>query len=98
MTKLNVLDNLESIQLCIGYEDGGCGGFGTESYQHVKPVYEELPGWNASTLGVRTYDALPDNARAYLRRIETAVGTPFDIVSTGPEREDTIILKDPFAP
>ncbi len=98
VTKLNVLDHLERIQLCVGYEDGGCGSFGNESYSQVKPVYEELPGWKASTLGVRSYEALPENCRAYLNRIETAVGTPIHIVSTGPERDDTIILEDPFAP
>ncbi len=97
VTKLNVLDHLARVQLCVGYEDGGCGSFGNESYSQVKPVFEELPGWNASTLGIRTYDALPENCRAYLSRIETAVGTPIHIVSTGPEREDTIILTDPFA-
>ena len=98
VTKLNVLDHLERVRLCVDYEDAGCGSFGNESYSRVKPVYEELPGWNASTSGVRTYDALPENCRAYLSRLETAVGAPIHIVSTGPEREDTIILEDPFAP
>ncbi len=97
VTKLNVLDHLEQVRLCVGYEDGS-GSFGNESYSQVKPVYEELPGWDASTLGIRTYDALPENCRAYLGRVETAVGTPIHIVSTGPERDDTIILQDPFAP
>ena len=97
VTKLDPLDHLERIRLCVDYEDGGCGSFGNESYSLVKPVYEELPGWNASTLGVRTYDALPENCRAYLSRLETAVGVPIHIVSTGPEREDTIILEDPLA-
>ena len=97
VTKLDPLDHLERIRLCVDYENGGCGSFGNESYSQVKPVYEELPGWNASTSGVRTYDALPENARAYLRRLESAVGVPIHIVSTGPEREDTIILTDPFA-
>ncbi|MDE0053069.1 MAG: adenylosuccinate synthase [Gammaproteobacteria bacterium] len=97
VTKLNVLDHLESVRLCVGYEGGG-GSFGNESYSQVKPVYEELPGWNESTLGIRNYDALPENCRAYLSRVEAAVGTPIHIVSTGPERDDTIILQDPFAP
>ena len=97
VTKLDPLDHLERVRLCVDYENGGCGSFGNESYSQVEPVYEELPGWNVSTLGVRTYDALPENCRAYLSRLETAVGVPIHIVSTGPEREDTIILKDPFA-
>ena len=97
VTKLNVLDHLETVRICVGYKDGGCGSFGNEAYARVKPIYEELPGWNASTLGVRTYEALPENTKAYLSRIETAVGTPIHIVSTGPERDDTIVLEDPFA-
>ena len=98
ITKLDPLDHLERIRICVDYEDGGCGNFGGESYSQVKPVYEELPGWNASTSGVRSFDALPENARAYLRRIEETVETPIHIVSTGPERDDTIVLKDPLAP
>ncbi|HDO33686.1 MAG TPA: adenylosuccinate synthase, partial [Chromatiales bacterium] len=58
---------------------------------------EELPGWKESTVGVERYDQLPANARAYLKRIEEVVDTPVDIISTGPERNDTIILRDPFS-
>jgi adenylosuccinate synthase len=60
-------------------------------------VYEEMPGWKESTLGARRYEDLPGNARAYLERIASVLGTPIDIISTGADRADTIILHDPFA-
>jgi adenylosuccinate synthase len=60
------------------------------------PVYEDLPGWKESTVGVTSYDDLPDNARAYLHRIEEIVETPIDIISTGPDRTETIVLRHPF--
>ena len=63
----------------------------------LRPVYEELPGWQESTVGVRDYAALPANARAYLKRIEEVVGVPVDIISTGPDRTETIIQRNPFA-
>ncbi len=62
----------------------------------MTPVYEELPGWKESTLGIRSYDALPANARRYLERIAELTGTPIDVVSTGPDREQTIVLRHPF--
>ena len=67
-----------------------------EDYADCEPVYEDLPGWKGSTVGVTRYEDLPDNARAYLRRIEEIVETPIDIISTGPDRSETIILRHPF--
>ena len=100
LTKLDVLDGLETICICVGYEGPGrkavSAGFGSESYKEVTPIYEEVPGWRESTLGVRDLDALPENARTYIRRIEETVGTPIDIISTGPDRDETIVLKSPF--
>ncbi|MGD8418158.1 MAG: adenylosuccinate synthase [Pseudomonadales bacterium] len=100
LTKLDVLDGLSEIRICTGYEmpDGlaGVARFASEYYADVKPVYETLPGWQASTLGIKQHDALPANARAYLARIEETVGAPIDIISTGPDRSETIVLKDPF--
>ncbi len=100
LTKLDVLDGLESIRICVGYEgpDGVAGTprFASEYYSDLKPIYEELPGWNESTLGVRDYDVLPQAAQSYIRRIEEAVAAPIDIISTGPDREETIVLKHPF--
>jgi adenylosuccinate synthase len=60
------------------------------------PVYETVPGWSESTVGVKSVDGLPANARAYINRIEELVGAPIDIISTGPDREETIVLKSPF--
>ncbi|HSR62877.1 MAG TPA: adenylosuccinate synthase [Gammaproteobacteria bacterium] len=100
ITKLDVLDGLEMIQLCTGYK---CNGeertnlpSTADDYADCKPVYEEMPGWKSSTLGIRKFDDLPENARRYLKRIEEITDTPIDMVSTGPDREETIILRHPF--
>jgi len=102
ITKLDVLDGLETIRVCVDYQTGeglqGMARFASEYYADIKPVYEELPGWQTSTLGIKAYDDLPDNAKAYLRRIEATVGATIDIISTGAERSETIVLKDPFEP
>jgi len=70
---------------------------GAEALAACQPIYEEMPGWRESTAGGRRYEDLPANARAYLRRIEELTGAPIDIISTGPDRADTIVLRDPFA-
>jgi len=101
ITKLDVLDGLDSIRLCVGYKLDGevrrSVPVGAEALEQVEPVYEELPGWQASTVGVTRYDDLPREARRYLERIEELVGVPVDIISTGPERNETIVRRDPFA-
>jgi adenylosuccinate synthase len=101
LTKLDVLDGLESIRICIGYEEpdgtAGTARFGSEYYSAVKPVYEEMPGWDASTVGVATLDKLPQAARDYVSRVEEAVGARIAMISTGPDRNETIVLDDPFA-
>ncbi|MDA3921391.1 MAG: adenylosuccinate synthase [Salinisphaera sp.] len=101
ITKLDVLDGLDAIRLCTGYRRNGqtisvppCGA---ESLADCEPVYEEMPGWSETTLGVREYAQLPGNARNYLDRLAEITGVPIDIVSTGPDRADTIIKRDPFA-
>jgi adenylosuccinate synthase len=71
--------------------------FASEYYANIQPIYEEVPGWQTSTLGIKRYDDLPDGAKSYLRRIEETVGVSIDIISTGPDRGETIVLKDPFA-
>ena len=99
LTKLDVLDGLERIRICVGYEqsDGeDMPGFGSETYATRRPVYEDMPGWQQSTLGVRRLKDLPANARAYVARIEEAVEAPIDIISTGPGRTETIVLRNPF--
>ncbi|MGB1884373.1 MAG: adenylosuccinate synthase [Gammaproteobacteria bacterium] len=100
VTKLDVLDGLDEIRICVGY-DGPNGRsqsvpIGAEALAEVTPIYEELPGWTESTVGVQEWDALPKNARTYLERIAEIAETPVDIVSTGPDRADTIVLRHPF--
>jgi adenylosuccinate synthase len=100
ITKLDVLDGLDTIRLCVGYrcgnEDRLTPPIGAEAFATCEPIYEEVPGWKDSTVGVREYDKLPPNAKAYLKRIEEVVDCPIDIISTGPDRVDTIILRHPF--
>jgi len=100
ITKLDVLDGLPSIKICTGYHAGGESlallPTGADAVAECKPVYEELPGWSESTFGVKSFSALPGAARAYLRRIETLTGVPIAMVSTGPERDETIVVHHPF--
>ncbi len=100
ITKLDVLDELEYVQICTGYkingEERSTPPVGAEAYAECEPVYEELPGWQASTVGIKVLDDLPENARLYLKRIEAVTNTPIDIVSTGPDRSETIVLRHPF--
>jgi adenylosuccinate synthase len=100
VTKLDVLDGFEKIRICTGYRIDGetieQPPLLPHRYPECEPVYESMPGWSGSTAGATEFSALPDNARRYLARIEELVGVPIDIVSTGPERDQTIILKHPF--
>lgn len=102
ITKLDVMDGIENINICVGYElpNGDKTDilpFGADAVEGCTPIYETLPGWSESTFGVKSYDALPENAKAYLKRIEEVCGAPVAIVSTGPDREETIVLQHPFA-
>jgi adenylosuccinate synthase len=100
VTKLDVLDGLDTIRVCTGYRCDGvevdAPPIGADGLATCEPIYEELPGWKASTVGIRDYDSLPANARAYLGRLENLVQTPIDIISTGAERNETIIRRHPF--
>ena len=100
VTKLDVLDELETIQICVGYQIDGEPIAGlpvvVDRFAQCKPVYEEWAGWQESTVGITNYDDLPEKARAYLARIEELAGVPVAIVSTGPDREQTIIRSHPF--
>ncbi len=100
VTKLDVLDELETIQICVGYEIDGQPIPGVpvvvDRFADVEPVYEEHPGWQATTVGITNFDELPQEARNYLARIEELAGVPVDIISTGPDREQTIIKQHPF--
>ncbi len=100
VTKLDVLDELETIQICIGYAIDGEPISGlpvvVDRFAQCTPIYEEWSGWQESTVGVTSYDDLPQKARDYLARIEELAGVPVDIISTGPDREQTIIKAHPF--
>jgi adenylosuccinate synthase len=100
ITKLDVLDTLPTLKLCTAYKYQGktleLPPLGADAIEGCEPVYEEMPGWKESTVGARSLDALPKNARNYLDRMQEIVGVPIDIVSTGPERDETIILHHPF--
>jgi adenylosuccinate synthase len=101
LTKLDVLDGLECIKLCVAYTDAAGNDAGipchADDYEGLVPVYEEMPGWTESTVGAQSLDQLPANARAYISRIEDILKTPVDIVSTGPDRVETIVLRHPFS-
>jgi len=101
VTKLDVLDELETIQICIGYRIDGNEIAGlpvvVDRFAECEPVYEEWAGWQKSTVGITNNDDLPQKARDYLARIEELAGVPVDIISTGPDREQTIIKTHPFA-
>ena len=100
LTKLDVLDGLETVKLCVGYQDKQGQPikvpFDCDGWEGVIPVYEEMPGWQESTFGVQSMEELPANAVAYIQRIESLVGAPVDIISTGPDRIETIVLRHPF--
>ena len=100
ITKLDVLDGLETLKIATHYrfdgEDVELPPVGADAISRCEPVYEELPGWNQSTVGVKSYNELPENARSYLKRLEEVVGIPVAIISTGPERDETIILQHPY--
>ncbi|KTC86122.1 MULTISPECIES: adenylosuccinate synthase [Legionella] len=101
MTKLDVLDGIETIKIAVAYRDT-TGQLLTrppqsaEDFEGLEPVYEEMPGWSESTADITELNQLPANALAYVKRIENLLGVPIDMLSTGPERDSTIILRDPF--
>jgi adenylosuccinate synthase len=101
VTKLDVLDGLPTVKICTGYRRAGQPvdllPFGAEDVASCEPLYEELPGWSDTTFGVRGWDGLPAEARRYLERLSELVGAPIDMVSTGPDRDETILLRHPFA-
>jgi adenylosuccinate synthase len=100
VTKLDVLDELETIQICVGYQIDGEPISGlpvvVDRFADCRPIYEEWAGWQQSTVGITDFVELPEKARAYLARIEELAGVPVDIISTGPDREQTIIKTHPF--
>ena len=101
MTKLDVLDGFETLKICVGYDLDGARldhlPTAADQQARVTPIYEEMPGWSASTAGARSWADLPGEAIKYVRRIEELIQCPVALLSTSPEREDTILVTDPFA-
>ncbi len=100
LMKLDILDGLEKLKVCVGYRLGG-GTIdylpaGLKAQAAIEPVYEELDGWSESTFGARTWRDLPANAVKYVRRLEELIGAPVALLSTSPDRDDTILMRDPF--
>ncbi len=100
ITKLDVLDGLKTLKICVAYTSNGteitAPPVGADRLEKCEPVFIEMPGWQDSTIGAQSYDDLPDAAKAYLKKIEALCGVPIDIISTGPDRKETIILRHPF--
>ena len=100
LTKIDVLDGFETVKICTGYRLGGKVmdylPSHTASQAQVEPIYEEMPGWSESTAGARSWADLPANAIKYVQRIQELIETPVALVSTSPERDDTILVRDPF--
>ncbi|TAJ42745.1 MAG: adenylosuccinate synthase, partial [Brevundimonas sp.] len=100
LTKLDVLDGLKTLKICVGYKvDGEVLDYLPSSLKAqaaAEPVFEELEGWSESTAGVRSFKDINANAIKYVRRIEELIGAPVALLSTSPERDDTILMRDPF--
>ena len=100
LTKLDVLDKLEEIKMCIQYElDGKKINYlpaAVEDQLKIKPIYKTFPGWKASTNGIKNVEELPENAKNYIKELEKFVETRISSISTSPERNDTILIQDPF--
>lgn len=100
LTKLDVLDGLQELKICTGYRYNGeiteVAPVGAEALSQAEPIYETMPGWSETTFGAKQIDDLPSAAKAYIKRLEELVEVPIDIISTGPDRDETIVLKDPY--
>jgi len=100
LTKLDVLDGLDELKICTGYryvdEDLSVAPVGADALKKCEPVYESMPGWSENTQGINILSDLPRAAQDYIKRLQELVGVPIDIVSTGPDRAETIVLKDPY--
>ena len=102
LTKLDVLDGLEAVKICVAYKNAKgqpvtSMPYDADGWADLTPVYEEMPGWSESTVGVQSMDGLPANARAYIARLSELINAPIDIISTGPDRVETIVLRHPFS-
>lgn len=102
VTKLDVLDGLSEVRVCSGYRlDGRIVDIlplDADDVARCEPIYESFEGWTEPTVGLTRWDQLPTGARQYLQRVQEMIGVPIDMVSTGPDRDDTIVLRHPFRP
>ena len=100
ITKLDVMDGMDTVKICVAYRLDGkevdTPPVGADRFERCEPVFIEMPGWQESTVGAKGYDELPENAKAYLKKVEELTGTPIDIISTGPDRAETMVLRHPF--
>ena len=100
LTKLDVLDELDEIKICIAYEINGKKidylPAAVDDQLKVKPIYKTYDGWKSSTVGIKNFDELPENAKIYIQDLEKFIETKISSISTSPEREDTILILDPF--
>ena len=100
LTKLDVLDGFDELKICVGYDLDGERidrlPAGQNAQERIKPIWESFEGWRGSTCGARSWAELPAQAVKYVRRIEELIGCPVTLLSTSPERDDTILMKDPF--
>ncbi len=100
VTKLDVMDGVETVRICVGYRHNGTVSdilpLGADAISECEPIYEDMQGWSESTVGVERLDRLPVNARRYLERMAELCAVPIDVVSTGPDRRETIVLRHPF--
>jgi len=100
ITKLDVLDGLDKLKICVAYKLDGkevaTPPVGADRFEKCEPVYIDMPGWQESTVGIKDLDDLPKAARDYLARVEELTDTPIDIISTGPDRTETLVLRHPF--
>ena len=100
ITKLDVLDGMETVKICVAYKLDGkeidTPPVGADLFEKCEPVFIEMPGWSESTVGAKSMDKLPQAARDYLAKVEQLCGAPIDIISTGPDREETLIRRHPF--
>ena len=100
LTKLDVLDELDEIKMCVQYELNGNKidylPAAVEDQLKIKPIYKTFPGWKTSTKGIKNIDELPENAKNYIYSIEDFIGTKISSISTSPERDDTILIENPF--
>jgi adenylosuccinate synthase len=100
LTKLDVMDELEEVKICVSYTYNGetvnLPPYSADEYEGCEPNYVSMPGWKTSTVGIQSWDALPDAAKNYIRFLEKEVGVPVSILSTGPDRAETLVIEDPF--